>query len=293
MYCKNCGNDITGMKYCSKCGTAVEDNSVNTASEPYSTVQTVKADKSIKVMGWILALLPLLGIITMQLPDSIYKIIYPGIIGLNIGLWFTDKTMLKKQRYTGKWTWWGLVLVPVYLYFRAKKTGAKYTQFIINIIAILLVAIIAFVPLGSKQYSINYKWWENYGKSYTSTLDSGAEYLTHEISFICNENGKRNIFLYADENRDGSTHLEFYSVVNGENYLLLTADSLNADYSTDFDVHSWTYKWTNPKGDEITISFIAEEKSLSVTSGYELFGIYGNGGTLYNQMRSGTYYPVK
>lgn len=146
MFCKNCGSKVDGMIFCDKCGTKTEnidtEIAIKTATE--SNTNPIKENiKDLKTLGYILAFLPLLGLITMLIPDDIYSIISPGIIGLNIGLWYVDKAMLKKYGYTGKWTWWGIILIPAYLYFRCKKVDGNFTKLMFNIASMVLVFVVA------------------------------------------------------------------------------------------------------------------------------------------------------
>ena len=130
-------------------------------------------------------------------------------------------------------------------------------------------------------YTADYKWWENCN----DTADSDTYFVSHHEEF-----GTRYIKLHTDEYKDGTFLLSFYSIVDGQDYLLSQAKSEKVSYSTDFDVHSWSYNWTNPKGDEISIIYMLEDNSLMVTSSYELYNIYGD--TPYNQVRSGIYIPT-
>lgn len=68
---------------------------------------------------------------------GILWILYPIVIllpkewsiisfGLFCGMFVTDRIILKKLDWHGKWTWWGLVLTPVYLFFRCRRTDKKY-----------------------------------------------------------------------------------------------------------------------------------------------------------------------
>lgn len=291
MNCKNCGRETTGMKFCTHCGTAVEENSESIVAKSINnTLQNAKTDKSIRVMGWILALLPLIGLTTMLLPDSIFNAIRPGVIGLNIGLWYADKRMLKKQGYTGKWTWWGIIFIPVYLYFRCKKTNGKYIKLICNIVSIILVFVIAVIPLNFNQqdYNENYEWWLEYSSSFDKDT-YGIMAADYSATFVSDKN--EYIKLYAYENRDGSMQLNFNILITGtgEELQILGTDSYQAKYSIIDNKHCWTYKNINSLSDEVIITYIAEDRTLTVTSSAELFGLFEN---QYSHIITGIYKPI-
>lgn len=294
MYCRNCGNELPkNSVYCSKCGAKIEntDTRISVKTENAGEINPTKQNlKDLKIFGYILAFLPLLGLITMWIPDEIYRTISPAIVGLNIGLWYADKTMLRKYGYTGKWTWWGIILIPIYLYFRCKKTNQKYIKLICNIASIILVFAIAFIPLNFNQqdYNENYEWWLKHSRSYDKDT-FGTMAADYNATFVNNKN--EYIKLYAYENRDGSMQLNFNILITGtgEELQILGTDSYQAEYSIVDNKHCWTYKSINSLGDEVIITYIAEEKTLSVVSSAELFGVSEN---LYSHIITGNYKSV-
>lgn len=290
MFCKNCGSNVDGMKFCNKCGTKIE-NTDTVITEKAETKSMAKNVKDLKIMGYILAFLPLLGLITMWIPDDIYSIISPAIIGLNIGLWYADKTILKKHGYTGKWTWWGIIFIPVYLYFRCKKTNGKYIKLICNIVSIILVLVIAVLPLNFNQqdYNENYEWWLKHSSSYDRDT-FGTMAADYNATFVSDKN--EYIKLYAYENRDGSMQLNFNILITGtgEELQILGTDSYQAEYSITDNKHCWTYKNINSLNDEVIITYIAEDRTLNVTSSAELLGLAGN---QYSHTITGVYRPIK
>ncbi len=289
MFCKNCGSNVDGMKFCNKCGTKIE-NIETVITEKAETKSIAKNVKDLKIMGYILAFLPLLGLITMWIPDDIYSIISPAINGLNIGLWYADKIILKKYGYTGKWTWWGIIFIPVYLYFRCKKTNGRYIKLICNIVSIILVLVIAVIPLNFNQQNYNetYEWWLKHSSSFDKDT-YGTMATDYNATFVSDKN--EYIKLYAYENRDGSMQLNFNILITGtgEELQILGTDSYQAEYSITDNKHCWTYKNINSLNDEVIITYIAEDRTLNVTSSSELLGLSGN---QYSHTITGIYKPI-
>lgn len=77
--------------------------------------------------AWVLAIAPIvLTFIAYRL--AIYWAIVAIVIGIiTIALWFFDKAAIEKAGYKSEnWVYIGLLLLPVYLFFRANKTEKKY-----------------------------------------------------------------------------------------------------------------------------------------------------------------------
>ena len=294
MYCRNCGNKLPeNSAYCNKCGAKIENAYTETFVINNTIIETKPMSqnaKDLKIMGYILAFLPLLGLITMWIPDDIYSIISPAITGLNLGLWYTDKTILKKYGYTGKWTWWGIIFYPIYLYFRCKNIDRNYSRLICNIVSIILVLVIAVIPLNFNQqdYNENYEWWLDHSNSYDKDT-FGTMVADYNATFVSNKN--EYIKLYAYENRDGSVTLNFNILITGtgEELQILGTDSYQVKYSVTDNKHCWTYKNTNLFADEVVIIYSAEDRTLTVTSMAELLGLSGN---QYSHTITGTYRPI-
>lgn len=151
MYCKNCGSNIDGMIFCTNCGAKVEVEFTDVESSmvtQYSS-STTESSKYLKIMGYILAFWPLVGLISLCIPDNIYDVISPGITGATIGLWIADMMLLKKCGYTGKWVWWGFFFLPVYLFFRSKKLKDNYSKFAISLVITLFGFLVALLMIYS------------------------------------------------------------------------------------------------------------------------------------------------
>lgn len=284
MFCENCGSNVDGMKFCSCCGVKIK-STILSNKQPI----TEERRNELHIMGYILAFLPLLGLIAIWIPDNIYNILSPAFTGINIGLWYIDKIILKKYGYTGKWTWWGLIFIPVYLYFRCRKTNEKYTKFICNIIIILTVFILAVFPFNctQKNYNQNYEWWLNHSSSYD--YDAFGNNSDYNATFVNERN--EYIKLYAYKNRDGSMQLNFNILITGtgEELQILGTDSYQVEYSITDNKHCWTYKNTNALEDEVMITYIAEDKELGVFSSSELYGLSIN---QYSHTITGIYKPI-
>lgn len=70
-YCKNCGNDVTGVKFCGRCGSSVEVQSV----QPVNTVQQTGSNLPTDGMGIAGFICGLLGVLACCGITSI-----PGLI---------------------------------------------------------------------------------------------------------------------------------------------------------------------------------------------------------------------
>lgn len=295
MYCGNCGSELPeeNSAYCNKCGAKIENAYTETfvINNTISRTKPVKETaKDLQIMGYILTFLPLLGLITMWIPDDIYSIVSPAITGLNIGLWYTDKTILKKHGYTGKWTWWGIIFYPIYLYFRCKNTDRNYSKLICNVASIVLVFTIALIPIEFEQqhYNETYEWWLKHSSSFDKDT-YGTMAADYNATFVSNKN--EYIKLYAYENRDGSVTLNFNILITGtgEELQILGTDSYQVKYSVTDNKHCWTYENTNLFDDEVVIIYSAEDRTLNVTSMAELLGLSGN---QYSHTITGTYRPI-
>ncbi|HAA25018.1 MAG TPA: hypothetical protein DCE11_02690 [Ruminiclostridium sp.] len=96
--------------------------------------------------AWNLALIPLyffildmFGLYNFFLSNDIALFYYLIAILINISVWNTDKKQLKKSGYDIEtWMWWGIFLVPVYLFIRASKLDKNYAYAIVNLVLCLL-----------------------------------------------------------------------------------------------------------------------------------------------------------
>lgn len=214
MYCVKCGAEIKeGNRFCPACGNTVNGD---TAQE---TVINTSNDKSkmLNVMGWILALCPLLSIALLWLPDDIYRIVSYGFLGLTIGLWIADKQLLKNSGYTGKWTWWGFFVIPVYLFFRAKKVNGKYIPFVASILSFVLVIATAFIIPFSGGIGGNDKLFGCMTKAEKITDFNAEDYLpkagSYKETYKTDENGN-----YAENGTFRDFYLTTYYEGNPLNY---------------------------------------------------------------------------
>lgn len=94
-YCKNCGNDVTGVKFCGRCGTIVEVQNVQSVN----TVQPVENNLPIDGMGIAGFICGLLGIIACCGITSI-----PGLICSLISM-----NKIKKGLADPSYKWMGIV----------------------------------------------------------------------------------------------------------------------------------------------------------------------------------------
>jgi len=154
--CPECGKNIKDLdKPCGNCGYEVEydipkdlpmNKPINTPVDTPVSAPTKKAGKlSVNnTWVWILAFAPLIGtlieaIIAEMLYVSIYDLFWITII-LNIALVWVDEKELKKRGVdtSGFNSWW-IVLIPLYIYKRAKAVGDELHYFIVWIVAFIIM----------------------------------------------------------------------------------------------------------------------------------------------------------
>lgn len=144
MICENCGSNVDGMKFCKHCGTKVENASAEKVTKPTTTskAKTVKVTaKDLNMVGYIIIFSPFLWLILEWLSIGL------GAAVVNTSFWVSDKMLLKKGGYTGKWTWWGLLLMPVYMYYRCKNVDGNFKKLTHYIIVLVIYFILALITL--------------------------------------------------------------------------------------------------------------------------------------------------
>ena len=95
--------------------------------------------------AWTLATLPYsVGIMmtVVGFDDSSYKITV-CMIAINIVCLYLDYNELEKSgKKPSSWIWMGFILVPIYLFVRAKKTNGNYGYFILWFVMLFIAAYI-------------------------------------------------------------------------------------------------------------------------------------------------------
>lgn len=101
--------------------------------------------------AWALATIPILASFILNLfidkPYSAVFFLIPAVLGLII--WAIDISKFEKVPDAWNWLWTGLILIPVYLFFRASKTNNKYgyaiTWCVLFFVSFLINMINAFI----------------------------------------------------------------------------------------------------------------------------------------------------
>lgn len=128
----------------------------NSIKDEVENVNLVNQDlhKSIpKDSAYILALSPLIFMILEILKINSFTVAAIILI-TNI----RDIYHLIKAGYKGLWMLWGIVIAPVYLFFRAKKVDKKYRYMYISLVCLFLYVMYQFfVPIGTNISTKQYK----------------------------------------------------------------------------------------------------------------------------------------
>ena len=171
MFCRNCGTNVTNMKYCPKCGTKVE-----ASDEPYQEDMNMQTSlpKAEKLSGFDKFMYKsfyangklsyesagksyVIGILIIQL----IQVLFTLIVG-DMPTWSTavllifillDWYSLSKRGVKGVWKVWGLFVTPIYLLIRAKKTDKKYLLPILSLLCV--VAAIGILVLQALLPNVN------------------------------------------------------------------------------------------------------------------------------------------
>jgi hypothetical protein len=131
MFCSSCGSKLPNeAAFCPSCGNAMNvaigsESSTTASFQKYvENVAEAPSDK----WAWTLACVPILGMILVSIIDTgseLGEIVI--FVILNIIFCTLDIKELEKKGYSPEgWVWLGLLLVPVYLFVRASRTGKKY-----------------------------------------------------------------------------------------------------------------------------------------------------------------------
>jgi O-antigen ligase len=97
---------------------------------------------------WCVAFVPLVGLfIVPTLAAVLDDIMMANLLffgTVNTVFCCIDASNLKKAGYdTGKWVLWSLVLVPVYLYVRAKRLKDDYSYFIAWCVVFVIMTVLS------------------------------------------------------------------------------------------------------------------------------------------------------
>lgn len=150
MYCSSCGKEIRDTdRYCPGCGAEQKEEENKNLIEMneskielfmrknfYKKVNEWSTDELIKistVYSIVFVILQVIRVVLIWLDLSVTGLAFGEIFCL-LSDWF----FLSKLGVRGFWKAWGLFLVPIYLFMKAKKTDKKYIWGILH--AIIMVA---------------------------------------------------------------------------------------------------------------------------------------------------------
>jgi hypothetical protein len=158
--CTKCGRELkSGAGFCGGCGSAVAPQTAGNAGavrktafedEPLGITDSDREEMFGKLSNkwaWalvvvcacatILQIAGIMGIWVVSLPADRFMVV---AFIFNIVFWLLDVGELKAKGYKGRWQWFGLLIIPVYLFIRAAKTTQKYTYAIVYASLFVLVA---------------------------------------------------------------------------------------------------------------------------------------------------------
>ena len=212
MFCQKCGSENqVGAQFCMKCGNHLAVTSVSSSTS--------------NAYYWVLSLMPLsigvVGIALATLMESTAAYFVSALLSLfvNIALVIADSNELKKSGRDIS-VWMGFLLIPVYLYRRAKLMGSPQIGLLVWVGALsisFLVDSIASSNVGSMEStdavesSITSWLLENEYSSADVVVECPETVLSKpQANFLCNATSSNGniLFQVTIENEAGDVTWE-------------------------------------------------------------------------------------
>ena len=192
MYCRKCGSELRNTDvFCTNCGEKIADSYKNDVENITQKRQT-KFDRFMKktffqnkdftneeyekVGKFSVAIIVLFQFIAMFLVLFFDVEIPTG--GIFLFWWLLDCYILNQLGIRGKWKIWGVIVIPVYLCIRAKKTDKKYTWAIVSILVCALGIGGAFVSEFYGGTELNTSGQYISSKKVDGELNTSGQYIS-------------------------------------------------------------------------------------------------------------------
>ena len=155
IYCRGCGKQIhESATACPECG-AIQNVIVANAGTQKPTKQYPGLSDT---WVWIMGCIPILTIMlsVFAIGPSVISVIFSFIIVPMIPncvfTFFDVKELKRNQLNVGRWVWFGILLVPVYMLLRASKSNKQYGYAILWC-CLFALALVSFSEYGFIYYS--------------------------------------------------------------------------------------------------------------------------------------------
>ena len=161
MFCSSCGSPLSqGASFCSSCGKSLMDQSsppskpILSTSQPLATPRVVEEEPlalTVNGFGWALAAVPAIAFIAdlflaQQVTLSDFTL-WSFLISFALNTAFTllDVNELKRaNQYKPGNAFWGVILVPVYLFLRSRSLKTHQGMFTLWMVLFFFSLIIRF-----------------------------------------------------------------------------------------------------------------------------------------------------